>query len=64
MTLGGVVGGMVRCTDPPTVLVQELVPHEDDDECGSMTMCTACFLVFVQQVQPSSEEYCFEELKE
>ncbi|MAG67092.1 MAG: hypothetical protein CMK74_14680 [Pseudomonadales bacterium] len=63
MTLGGVVGGMVRCTEKPTCIVHELKPQAGETQCGSMSMCTPCLLVFMQQVQPDASEYRFEELK-
>jgi len=49
MTLGGVVGAMVRCTNKPAFIVSEVKPGKDG-QCGSMSLCTKCLEVFKKQV--------------
>ena len=45
MTLGGRVGDMIRCANPPTVIVTERKPGRDGKR-GSMSLCAECLAVF------------------
>jgi len=60
MTLGGRPGKMVRCESKPTVLATENKPGEDG-EIGSMTLCTECFVQFVQRMP--KDHASFKEIK-
>ena len=39
---------LVRCTNKPTVIVKEVRPSEDGRR-GSMSLCDACYQVFLKQ---------------
>ena len=54
MTLGG-RREMKRCTEKPTVIVKETVPGKDG-QCGSMTLCADCLVVFLNRVPQWAED--------
>jgi hypothetical protein len=48
LTLGG-SPGRVRCDSRPVFVAKELHPGEDG-QCGSMSLCAKCQVVFVKQL--------------
>lgn len=47
MTLGGNIGGRVRCKNAPKFVIYEVVPGADG-LYGSMSLCQSCLDVFKQ----------------
>ena len=47
MTIGGKLGGRVRCSNVPRYIVYEIVAG-DDGRFGSMSMCQSCIEKFTE----------------
>lgn len=54
MTMGG-RHEMIRCKSEPHVVVTETVPSPKDGQCGEMSMCASCLVVFLNQAEPGSK---------
>ncbi len=48
MTMGGNIGGRVRCKALPVIIIQERVPGPDG-HIGSMSLCASCLVVLQEQ---------------
>ena len=48
LTMGG-RPELIRCTNKPAVIATEVKPGKDG-QVGSMSLCTSCHLVFLQQM--------------
>jgi len=63
MTLGGDIGGTVRCNNKPSVIAYEVLPGPDGLH-GSMSLCPSCLAVFQKREGPKfNTHYRFEEVK-
>ncbi len=49
MTCGG-RPEMVRCMEKPTMIVTEILPPKGSNQCGAMSLCDACKVVFDRQM--------------
>jgi len=61
MTLGGKPGDMIPCQAKPVYIVYEM-HNQQDGLKGSMSLCTDCKNVFINQMGPALKNYKFTEI--